>query len=763
MNIKIKQLHAQNFKGFSNLIIDFSSSAVILGGMNGYGKTTIFDALELLLTGRIKRLIQYSENLINKRYSRSQAHIPLVFDMTQPIVSIDGRFILGEDEIVLKREAKVSEMSNPIDFKPFENLLIFDEKSKGYSIVTEQEKRKYGIGDLEKDFDFLNYLSQEESTSFLKCKDEDRTKIIQNLLDTNLFDNPMNKIEGINKIIDKTKKQLSEKKDMLDKEIRQLKSNVSNMGNVAEYISLSNNHAVWDQDNPKFSHEEFNSWITEGGIIDNLTYYLENESAFKQNQRNKILNQLLTEGVLSDVVFYQKNKVNEAFFSTYSILNKSLFVPVSNLTSSALQTLKIDSQFFPSDVISDEIIQIAREMINSYLLALSSASNIQKIVQELLEYRTTFAHKIDEANGAIAQTKCPLCGSEFNSTKALNDSIIGYETELKSNFASLNKGLGENFAQLKTFLIDKLVNPLKSFYATQSITEQISNRFQILDKDKIEKDIQNLVQLGVEYDISQTESDCISKIEHQLKSMYIPVDNYIDIKLLEKTYNSYIKDIDPDKLTIQNLKQKKAYLIYHWNKTQSGLLSEKQHEFDVLVQKIQKLDEKKKKLKDLNGKIKQKKNQYVTKIISDIQVLFYVYSGRILQDSYFGRGLFLKPDLERKRILFVSNNYKENDVDALYNMSSGQLVAVAIAFMLSLNKLYSSNKIIAIDDPVQTIDDINLWGLMETIRHDFKDNFILISTHEKNYGELLDYKFRKIGMESSYIDMAKFHQNNNNN
>lgn len=41
-----------------------------------------------------------------------------------------------------------------------------------------------------------------------------------------------------------------------------------------------------------------------------------------------------------------------------------------------------------------------------------------------------------------------------------------------------------------------------------------------------------------------------------------------------------------------------------------------------------------------------------------------------------------------------------NDVDALYNMSSGQLVAVAVSFLLSLNRLYSKSKFIAIDDHV---------------------------------------------------------------
>lgn len=52
-------------------------------------------------------------------------------------------------------------------------------------------------------------------------------------------------------------------------------------------------------------------------------------------------------------------------------------------------------------------------------------------------------------------------------------------------------------------------------------------------------------------------------------------------------------------------------------------------------------------------------------------------------------------------------------------MSSGQLVSIAVAFLLSLNKLYDKSKFLAIDDPVQTIDDINFGGLIETIRHEF--------------------------------------------
>ncbi len=67
---------------------------------------------------------------------------------------------------------------------------------------------------------------------------------------------------------------------------------------------------------------------------------------------------------------------------------------------------------------------------------------------------------------------------------------------------------------------------------------------------------------------------------------------------------------------------------------------------------------------------------------------------------------------------------------------------------------------LAIDDPIQTMDDINLWGFIETLRHDFADNFILLSTHEDNYGQLLSYKFKKLGLNAEFIDVTKFHKRN---
>ena len=62
---------------------------------------------------------------------------------------------------------------------------------------------------------------------------------------------------------------------------------------------------------------------------------------------------------------------------------------------------------------------------------------------------------------------------------------------------------------------------------------------------------------------------------------------------------------------------------------------------------------------------------------------------------------------EANKVLFVTGTH-QSDIDCIYNLSSGQISALIIAFTLALNKFYAKYSFLAIDDPVQTIDDMNL-------------------------------------------------------
>lgn len=232
------------------------------------------------------------------------------------------------------------------------------------------------------------------------------------------------------------------------------------------------------------------------------------------------------------------------------------------------------------------------------------------------------------------------------------------------------------------------------------------------------------------------------------------VDSKIEVGILNSIHSRYSKYIG-DGITDEMIEAKRQYLISICSRQGAKYFQTKNAEKKKVEKVVEAAKKKSKYLHGILAKVKNQRSEYVKQLISDIEILFYIYSGRIMQDSFYGRGVFMKmltSARERQRLIFVSGKY-DSQVDVLYNMSSGQLVSIAIAFLLSLNKLYDNSKFLAIDDPVQTIDDINFWGLIETIRHEFYGYNLFVSTHEDNYASLLRYKLENLGIQVKAYDM----------
>lgn len=74
MSVQIKRIYLENYKLFTSKSIEFEEYLSVFDGPNGYGKTSIFDAIELLITGSIRRIkdssilgtIGYSTNFLAK-------------------------------------------------------------------------------------------------------------------------------------------------------------------------------------------------------------------------------------------------------------------------------------------------------------------------------------------------------------------------------------------------------------------------------------------------------------------------------------------------------------------------------------------------------------------------------------------------------------------------------------------------------------------------------------------------------------------------
>jgi len=116
-----------------------------------------------------------------------------------------------------------------------------------------------------------------------------------------------------------------------------------------------------------------------------------------------------------------------------------------------------------------------------------------------------------------------------------------------------------------------------------------------------------------------------------------------------------------------------------------------------------------------------------------------------------GLGLFLidKGD----KIKFVTS--PDKSFDAVFSMSTGQLSSLILSFTLALNKKYSKSKLLFIDDPVQSMDDINTAGFIDVLRNDFHDRQIFVSTHEQMMSTFVRYKFKMFNINSGRVDLSK--------
>jgi DNA repair protein SbcC/Rad50 len=199
------------------------------------------------------------------------------------------------------------------------------------------------------------------------------------------------------------------------------------------------------------------------------------------------------------------------------------------------------------------------------------------------------------------------------------------------------------------------------------------------------------------------------------------------------------------------LDQKRKYIQWKYSLHQNRTFLEKKagcdrrrEQFDnALTLKTNKIDAPKK-IYDSSLK------RYQKEVIEEIEIIFHIYSGRIVQDYQCGLGLFIA---EKDGIRFLENPSKTHD--AVFSMSSGQPAALIISFTLALNKRYSRTKLLFIDDPVQTLDELNIAGLVELLRNEFRGRQIFISTHEDKMSAYMRYKFEKFGLKTQRMNFKE--------
>ncbi|MGN7479550.1 hypothetical protein ACTHOQ_17100 [Solibacillus silvestris] len=399
-----------------------------------------------------------------------------------------------------------------------------------------------------------------------------------------------------------------------------------------------------------------------------------------------------------------------------------------------------------------------------------------------MNIRSNFVEKFKQnhsLHSEIIESHCPLCGSEWETLDNLIKAIEQKSDFLQSLLDDVSNDINRNLEELHSSeIVDIIYSGETYFNPDNKLLISSDNYKQLIQCENNIKRVKEfstwLNEYGIDIIIDKKdeyiepeEIEILSKqIIDRLKANYNKLKNVEltvqDIEKFDFVFNRYFsKDLIAVRLCSEGLINNKINYIktsYYndvLNKKKELKAELKQAEIDK-----HKYDSLYKDLGKIVTEYKNKTKVYWKKIMRDIEIIFYIYSGKILQNHPRGLGIFMK-ESESKIIRFITHPEKDHDVSNF--MSSGQLSAITLSLTLALNKVYGNKGLstLLIDDPLQTMDDINISSFLELLRNDFSNKQIILSTHEEHVTKYILYKFANYNLETQSLNLREKYYSEN--
>lgn len=797
--MKIKSLEIENFKVFGNKfskIKDIADlSLILLNGPNGYGKTTLFDAIELALTGQIKRINTYTKDLNIKKTEThekvilitdetKEAYVKLVLKSENDIIEIRQVYYPAKNEM-----QKVSKRKNPnaifSRFTP--ELKVNGKEIEADNIVSELEQ--YGLKDIKDFYDKCCFISQDEHLGFLKETSKDKASALEFLLEVpeelkaeeTRVRELMGRLSNNNRVNNRGVIQILEtKKNKLEQDIKEFENRIKDIVKDAESIKYKqiflNQTVSWDQEIKDIGGKEYDEAMQE---LDKLMYFSKHQEECLNYLFNKPYRDIIKPFAGNDKITYKNNSL-EYTYRYYPLIKQEEIITSKYAKQQKFNALKevleskevekINWMFIAEEnLISEDLREIIKEKIKQISDLEKTQGVVSNVISKMKKTRTTLMNQRKDAikKAAFDEKTCPLCGTSFNEREELEKKMLEEANILQAlcdeSEEKIEGILSDLYKEHFNSLLEKMKENLK-----EEISEEVYTRLQKVKRNRNSiLNIKNLldeinIHLSEDYQEDPTQQnieydDLKKRIEEKLRNVSEEVISQLDsldfIHAYEKFYD---KDEEKfRKVNIKVLNEKKSYIQQMYYNLSAKTLNAKKKEQKNISKSIEDANVYYDKLKDYLSAIEDGKKEYKRRIIQDIEPLLYVYTAKILQQKFNGKSIFIHFDEDKGEIGFV--NSVEDNQNILYSMSSGQLAAVALSFLLCMNQVYSKNTlpILLIDDPIQTIDDVNMVGLVDILRYEFEDSQIFISTHEQKFEWYLRYKYEKTGKAFKPFNMRK--------
>ncbi|HCA4945982.1 TPA: AAA family ATPase, partial [Acinetobacter baumannii] len=190
-NWKISKLQIQAFKAFTKIEFDFNKSSLItLEGPNGYGKTSTFDAIELLFTGKISRISDLYKLVMvetkkkfkdNLYWNKKSGEVDLKIKVELMNDHDDEKLFFVRMGFVNDLKVEINNKANNFDIFSLYKLDDFNSESTENKLENNFFEQFFGESFCS-NYSMLNYLHQGQSQFVFSKKITDRKKALEELI-----------------------------------------------------------------------------------------------------------------------------------------------------------------------------------------------------------------------------------------------------------------------------------------------------------------------------------------------------------------------------------------------------------------------------------------------------------------------------------------------------------------------------------------------------------------------------------------------------
>ncbi|WP_396587723.1 AAA family ATPase [Bermanella sp. R86510] len=769
MNWKISKIEVSSFKAFKHIYLDLGESALLtLDGPNGYGKTSIFDAIELLLTGKINRIQNLFKTLLTKQKRDYSDNLFWNSRSGDNDLCIKIEFIDDDRKLILARHCPVAIFKKPSNNRAdkYENFKLYELLEFESFDFNEKNLRDNNFLDevfgknFKENFSFLNYLEQGQNRLLHTRVDERKDKL------GNLFkiSDVEAEIESCHTVYYKLSRYINDperkaKVESLTDEITTLRDTLQTEAGIVGYKKLSTTDVqpIWDKEILFSTYSAADHTVYQESVR-KIIALLPLKATIKTRVHNEAVEADIerNEESLRSLAQFGKdlNKLDEfeAIKKRIDELERSAAIIKRGASIITVE----EAQSLPNWADGrHEWFELKIESRNSLREKSSANANI---VTELERLKRQL---IDEHNKSYPDEQlCPLCGTDWEDHKSMVAAIEARTKQISESLGKDGKDLVDLIAAMdaELKLIDNHIHDsLKVLKPTFEPNLHAALTKINLRLPAITQLMEKLIRDNIQFTDSFTESDdVVNERLEKLKTILrnkkqIETDGLALPEDWREITNSAFKDLqDFYIITAEDLRNKEQYISSKANEAQNARLQTCISDLKLIKKETLAAQKAQGKIKKLRDTLKETEQRYTDQTISAIELIFHIYSGRLIQNYQRGLGLFIE-SREGTQLRFLTAEKSEHD--AVMSMSSGQVSALSLAFFLSLNKVYAKVPLILIDDPSQSLDEINVASLTDLLRCELKHCQLVVSSHEEDISTYMRYRFERAGLTTNSLNM----------